>query len=315
MGIITTQTPGSWITQYPNFVAVAMDSSGKHEFADQLLPSKSSSESTIPDGYETASLSGLGTMETGGELTPYLFDQMGQEFNKQSRYKAKRLAIGFTEEMIDWAQYGFIEKAFEELGATFNRTRNVEVAQLFDNAFNTTYFQAPDGEAIISKNHKSAAIPSLVRSNTTPTDVSLSYTGLKALITQMMGQKSARGYQEPAIGSNGSLQIAISHEAFLDLSEILHDITYYKPGTDLNDANVLHQYNWDIVWNPYFTNTSQFFLMNPDDKRIYFVDDKPFEIDRYTDPKNDNEIIKAKARWTIHVEDWKTIYGAGFIAP
>lgn len=266
--------------------------------------------SPLKDGVETHSVAGLGPIKKRGETTPFEYDAPGPGLTKKSYYQNYALAVYFTENLLMNAQYGVVEKVVSDIRHGYDLARNLEVAALFDDAFTGSLYTGPDNLPIISSAHTFPG--SATRTNTLAAPSGLSYTGVQSLLTVMKRQKTVRGYARPALRAGQRLIVMVPPEMEFEAYKIFSREAGLNPDTNTNAVNVLRNGNhtYEILVNPYLTSTTQWFILNPDDKGIKLVDKQPFTPDTFRDPFLKGVQHDGRAMWTIHVEDSFNVYGA-----
>ena len=299
----------AYVAKYPFLANLTYKQAESDESYKALVDLKGSDYSPIPDGVETHSVAGLGPMVERGETTPFAVDTPGPAGTKKSYYSNYALRVKFTENLIMDAQYGIIEKVVASLGKGYNLARNLEVAALYDDAFTGSLYTGPDGKALLADDHTSYMGGS-DRTNILATPAALAYASVQDLVTVMRRQKDERGYANPAIRNNQTIDVIIPPELEFDADTIFDKGSAYNPTNANNDINVLHKFRWNLIVNNHFTSTTNWFLANPDEKGIRLVDRQALVAS--TNPDEDDYGVKydVRARWVIHPEMWENIYGS-----
>lgn len=299
----------TYVSRYPLLANLTYKEADSDETYKGLVDLKDSSWSPVPDGVETHAVAGLGPMAERSETGAFEFDTPGPAGTKKSYYSNYAKAVYFTENLIMDAQYGIIEKVVASLGKSYNLARNLQVAALYDDAFTGSLYTGPDGKALCATDHTSYMGGS-ARANELAVSAALSYTSVQDLVTIMRKQKDERGYANPAVNSNDTIDVIIPADLEFDADTIFDKGSAYNPTNANNDINVLHKYRWNLKVNNHFTSTTNWFLANPNEKGIRLVDKQALTTDSFQDERQKGMQYDVRARWVIHPEMWEKIYGS-----
>lgn len=301
----------NYVSRYPFLANLTYKGASRDDVYKQLVDEKGSDYSPIPNGVETHSVDGIGPMQRRGETTPFAYDTPTAGETQKSYYVNFALRLYFTENLIDDAQYGLIEKSVEDLGYSDALTRNIETAALYDDAFTGNLYQGPDKVALLSASHTSNAVPSLLRSNILDTPAAFGYTSVQQLLTKMRGQKNARGYAKPALTNGQRIRVILPNNGSEFEADKLFDAgSAYEPTTNHNAINVLRKFRWEVVINHHLQNMANWFFTNPEETGIRMVNRKPLTPKTWPDEGLNGMNYDVRARWCLHPEFWENLYGS-----
>ena len=102
---------------------------------------------------ECTYLSGLSLVPKKGEGDMVQYDARLQGPTKRWTHDTFALGMRITEECIEDDQYRVMQDGARELGVSARETRHVNVAEIFNTGFVTTYHTAGDALAIFSASH------------------------------------------------------------------------------------------------------------------------------------------------------------------
>jgi hypothetical protein len=310
MSMPITTSFDTYVSRYPFLASLTYKGSEDDDTYKSWVDIKGSDWSPVPDSVKTHAVYGLDAMVKRGETAPFTFDAPGPAGTKETAYVNWALGVIFTENLIMDAQYGVIEKVVSDLGKADPLTRNLMVAQLYDNFFATTYYTGNDGLALGSASHTTYGAGA-VRANILGTPAPLSDAGVQDLLTVMRRQRNERGRPKPAIKGNASITVGYPPEMEFIADKLFDRMAEYKPDSDHTATiNVLKKFKWNLQMNPYLTSTANWFLMNEGEKGIRMVNRQPLTTDSERDVNTKGMRYDVRSRWCIHPEMWENIYGS-----
>ena len=251
-------------------------------------------------------VTGFGLATVKGQGAPVQFDSEQQGWVSTYTHVAYGLGYIVTKEELDDNQYKEVATRRAKANAfSTNQTVETVAAFLWNNAFSTTYFAMPDGQALISNAHVNATGGTFSNALTPAAD--LSEAALEDINIQIMQMTSDRGLK--ISGMPESLHIAPNE--WFNANRILKSVL--QSDTANNNINVLKAVNAfpkGIKLNHYLTAPSAWFVRtNVPNGMTFFWRTKPqFEQDNDFDTKN------AKAacymRFSLGCTDPRGIYGS-----
>lgn len=216
-------------------------------------------------------------------------------------------ALGYivTKEELDDNLYKEVSQRRAKANAfSINQTIENVAAFLYNNAFASTYYATPDGQALISNAHVNSVGGTF--SNRLTTDADLSEASLENMCIQIMGATQNRGLLISVMPQ--SLHIAPSE--FFNANRILK--SQLQSHTNNNAINVLKAVNafpGGIKLNHYFTDPDAWFVRTnvPNGPTFFWRTRPQFDQDNDFDTKN------AKAatymRFGLGCTDPRGLYG------
>jgi hypothetical protein len=253
----------------------------------------------------------FGLPSVKGEGAPITFDSSRQGFT--SRYNHVVYALGFivTREAVDDDLYDVIGKQkARSLAFSMRQNKEIIAANIYNRAFNTSYVGG-DGATLIASagGGGSASHPNISggsRTNGVATAVDLSEASLEQANIDIRGYTNDRGLKINA----RPMKLIIPKELMFEAVRILK--TNDRPGTDLNDLNVLKTMGIipEIVVNDYLTDPDAWFIRTDikDGLKYFERDADSFGVDEDWDTENAK--YKARSRFSFGWSDFYGIYGS-----
>lgn len=272
------------------------------EYTD-LFEVKSSTRAYEQDVQVT----GFGLAPVKSEGAPIAYDSEAQGW--VSTYAHIAYALGFTvskEEIAD-NQYKQVASRRAQANA-FSIQQTIEnvSAFLYNNAFVTTYFKMPDGQALIDTAHKNPDGGTF--SNELSPGADLSEASLEDLSIQIMEATQSRGLKISVMPKS----LHVPPQEWYNANRILKSTL--QSGTANNDINALKATNafpGGIKICHYFTDSNNWFVRTniPNGMTFFWRDRPEFSQDNDFDTKN------AKAatylRFSVGCTDPRGLYGSG----
>ena len=300
----------TYVTQYPLLANLMYGAANKDSIYKDLVDLKGSDFSPIPHGVETHITYGLDTWVKRSDTSPFTFDGPGSEGTKKTYFSNYGLGVIYTENLFMDGLYGIVEKIDTDLGNTYDLTRNVQVAQMFDDGFSGSIaqFLAYDGQPLLSTSHVSS--PGVTRANKPSVAQPLSYTGVQQVLTVMRRFKSERGRPRMMLENGQAIKVLIPPEMEFLADSIFDTGSAYNPTNANNDINVLKKFRWEVVINPYLTSTTNWFFMPTGENMLRLVDRQPFTDDKNPDIDTKGVRHDVRARWVLHPEHFDRVFGS-----
>lgn len=298
----------TYVTKYPLLANLIYSAAADDTIYQDITDAKGPDWSPIPDGVETHITYGLDVMARRSDESPFTFDTPGPEGTKKSYHSNYGLAVEFTENLFMDGMYGIIEKVVADLGNAYNLTRNLQVANFYDDAFTGSVYTAYDGQAIMSTSHTSQ--PGVTRANMPNPDVPLSWTGAQTIVTLMRRFKNERGRPSPKVKSGQTIKVLIPPEMEFAADKIFDGGAAYQPDSPNNTINVLKKFRWSVMQNPYLTSTVNFFFMPDGETMIRLCDKQKMTPDKYPSNPTKGVVQDIRGRWLIHPEHWDHLFGS-----
>lgn len=222
---------------------------------DDLLAAKLVKMETTDEQFEEDVLiSPFGLLNTKNEGAGVDFDSMSQGYI--TRYQQRTRALGYQ---VSWEARKFnkylnvVSKGNEYLASSLRETKEVDVAALFNNGFDSNYTYG-DGKKFFATDHPSRAGNF---SNTLATPVDLCEEALEELCIQIKGTNNDRGIKakiKPVL-------LAVPDALMFEATRILE--SQLRVNTANNDVNAMKNmglFSQGIVVNTHFTSDSAYFI-------------------------------------------------------
>jgi hypothetical protein len=300
----------TYVTQYPILAELLYGAVKKNSIYKDIVDLKGSDFSPLNHGVETHITYGLDIWTKRSDTSPFTFDSPGSEGTKKTYFSNYGLGVIFTENLFMDGLYGIIEKVGADLGNTYDLTRNVQIAQFYDDAHtgSVAQFLSYDGQPLLSTAHVSQ--PGITRANKPTIAQPLSYTGVQTMLTLMRRFKSERGRPSPMVDNGQAIKVLIPPEMEFLADSIFDTGSAYNPTNANNDINVLKKFRWNVMINPFLTSTSNWFFMPTGENMIRLVDRQPMT-DSYNEDIDTKGIRQdVRARWVLHPEHFDRIFGS-----
>ena len=184
---------------------------------------------------------------------------------------------------------------------SYNRTQEVDGANIFDRSTNTSYLGA-DGSTLVSANHLTE---DGIQSNTLVILSDLAVTSLQELTIDVRKATDSAGNQI----SLRPLKLLIPSELIYDAGVALNSVLL--PGTANNDLNVLNSKfgNIEIVDNPYLTTAKSYYFLTDCPDGLIYLERTAFEMAEDNDFDTGNLKYKMYIRYVFNWVDWRAVYG------
>ena len=248
---------------------------------------------------------GLAPVKTEGSAIAY--DEERQAFI--TRYTHAVYGMGFiiTREMVEDDLYAIAGKRKAKgLAFSMRQTKETVVANLYNNAFSTSY-TGGDGKALLTTDHPNFAGGTWANEPSTASD--LSEAALEQACIDIMKYTNDRGLKISAMPNKLIIPVDLVFEA----ERILK--TPHRIGTADNDINALYtmgKFPGGICVNHYLTDTNAWFLRvnagNTEGLKLYQRRKMEFAIDN--DFETENAKYKATERYGVGWTDPRSLYGS-----
>ncbi len=248
-----------------------------------------------------SSISGFGLAQATAEGAPVDYEDPVQGYD--TTYSHIKYTKGFriTREMYDDDLYGIMRKRPAALGKSMRRTAEKLAADVFNNAFSTSYLGA-DGKPLISTTHPRSD-GGATQSNASSTGVTLSETNLETGRIAMKKQLDEKG-QIIDLGADTLLvPVELEKQAHLIVDSTM------RSGTADNDMN-FYKGSLNIVPWQYLTSTTAWFLIDKSENELnWFWRKRPeFKNDDLFD--TDIAVYKSAMRVSRGWSDWRGVWGS-----
>lgn len=260
---------------------------------------------------EDVGVSMFGLPQIKAEGAPISYDTSRQGFT--SRYNHVVYALGFivTREAVDDDLYDIVGKQkAKSLAFSMRQNKEIVVANLYNRAFNTTYVGG-DGATLVASagSGGSASHPNVAGgswTNGVAVAVDLSEAALEQAVIDIRGFQNDRGLKMNAKAKC----LIIPKELMFEADRILK--TDGRPGTDLNDLNVIKTMGVipEIIVNDYLADTDAWFIRTNVQDGLKYFERNGDEFGMDDDFDTENAKYKARSRFSVGWTDPRGIYAS-----
>jgi phage major head subunit gpT-like protein len=249
---------------------------------------------------DDSDLSGFGTVPEKTEGVGISYDDPIQGYDK--RYTASTYALGFrvTREMWEDDLYGKMKKMPKALGASMRYTIEVDGANLYNRAFNSSY-TGGDGIELCSTVHPLTGGGTEQNELTTAAD--LSETSLEQALIDIAATTDDRGLTlalKPR-------KLLVSPTNWVLASKLLKSTQ--EPGSAQNAINPFMGM-FELVVNHYMTAGSDDWFILCDDHQVNFIFRSRPNFEQDNDFDTEDAKFKARARWVTGFSGFRGIFGS-----
>lgn len=259
---------------------------------------------------EDVGVSSFGLAITKGEGAPISYDTERQTF--VTRYNHVVYALGFviTREIYEDDQYDVVgQRKAQGLARSMRQTKEIIGANVYNNAFNTSYLGG-DGSTLLagaaggSANHTNFS--GLTWTNTPSVALDLSEAALEQAAIDIAGFTDDRGLIIKVLPK----KLIIPRQLQFEAERILK--TDGRVGTDNNDLNAIKTLGIipEFVLNHYLTDTDAWFLRTDVQNGMKYFERRGDEFGMDEDFDTENAKYKATSRYSFGWTDPRALYGS-----
>lgn len=251
-------------------------------------------------------ITGFGLAPIKGQGAAITYDSEMQGWVTTYAHIAYALGYIVTHEELEDNLYKEVSTRRAQANAfSMNQTVENVAAFLYNNAFSTTYYTTPDGQALISSAHVNPSGGTF--SNALTPGADLSEAALEDMCIQIMNTTQDRGLKVAIMPQ--SLHIATSE--WFNANRILKSVLQAHTGNNaINVLKATNAFPKGIKMNHYFTNPNAWFVRtNCPNGMTFFWRSRPnFAQDNDFDTKN----AKAASymRFSVGCTDPRSIFGS-----
>ncbi len=265
---------------------------------------------TMPptNGRDTMRWSDVGTLPDWSQFDGAVsYKSQSQGYDTISTPLEFTSGIQVERKLFDDDQFNIMDQRPRALAASYNRTRQVHGARMFNGAFSsdTFFYQNSENVALCTNSHTTNTSASTAAGFDNLGTSALTATAVAAARIQMVGYRDDQG------GRFSVMPDEILHPP--DLYEEAFEIIAASGKVDIatNNPNV-HQGKYrSIEWN-YLTDTNNWFMMDSRSRRqfLFWIDRIPVEFAMVED--FDKLIAKWRgyARYSNAWTNWRWVFGA-----
>ena len=251
------------------------------------------------------SMTGVSSIPEKGEGAPFISQVIREGWTKDFIHTEFGAMFEVTKTALEDDQYDQLAQNARWFMFAARVVEEQRGAVLYNNGFTTEL--SPDGVAIFSASHvlKGGG----TARNTFATQADLSATSLEQALIDLQTETKVEAGQLVAPAQSLLLHVPPALEFVAE--RILRSTL--RPGTADNDTNALKRRKWDVVVNPYLTDTDAWFLQdankNKHGMRSYTrvgMESLPAR----TDPRTDNRLYPIRWRRSFGCAFWHGVFGS-----
>ncbi len=257
--------------------------------------------STKQDEKDTA-VTGFGLLEQTGEGGNVKYEDPLQGYDK--RYIHQKYTKGFkiSEELVEDDMYNIMNKKPAALGRAARRTSENSAANVFNNAFSTSYLGG-DAKPLISVSHPRVD-GGTSQSNGSATGIPLTEENLETGMIAARKQVDDKGMKIQVMPNTIVVPIDLEKDANIIVNSTM------RAGVADNDLNVYKGKFKVVAWEYLTLNTSMWFLMDSAQHELnWFWRIKP-EFKQDTAFDSGNALYKCRTRFSNGFSDWKGLWAS-----
>ena len=250
------------------------------------------------------SMTGVSTIPEKGEGAPYTSSVIREGWTKDFIHTEFGAMFEVTQTALEDDQYDQLAQNARWFMFAARVVEEQRAAILYNNGFTTE--QSPDGVSIFNTAHTLKG--GGTARNRPSTDADLSATSLETALIDLQTETKVEAGQLVAPATSLLLHVPPALEFVAE--RILRSTL--RPGTADNDTNALKRRKWDIVVNPYLTDTDAWFLQAADKSRHGLrsytrvgLTSEP----AMTDPRTRNRMYPIRWRRSFGCAFWQGTYG------
>lgn len=267
----------------------------------QVFPTLLHVNTSTKQDEKDSAISGFGLLQLTGEGGGVDYEDPVQMYDK--RYVHLKYTKGFkvSEELYEDDQYGVIKKKPAALARAARRTTESKAADVFNNAFSTSYLGG-DAKPLVSVSHPRSD-GGTAQSNASSTGVTLTENNLETGRLALRGQRDDKGMKIQAMAD--TLVVAPAQEK---QAHIIVDSNLRSDSAD-NDLNFYKGKLKIVVWD-WLTSTTAWFLI---DSRLHELNwfwriQPEFKQDTAFD--TGMALYKTRTRFSNGFSDWRGVWGS-----
>lgn len=277
------------------------EQSAEAEVYTQLFNVRDMPKNTITD----AQLAGFGSLQNQPDGDEVVYDNPIAPREKSYTYAVRALGYRIQDRIWRYDLYGEVERFEKDLMDSAKDDAETAAASILNNAFGTTN-TGFDGLGLCSTAHTRMDGGSN-QANRPATDEALSLSALHNALITIDKWKNERG--RPRTWNPKDL--VVPSDLMIVADELL--MSQLKPGTALNDKNVISRFNLNKVRWKYLTSTTAWFMLcDKHDLNFFWA----FRPETGMETEFDTETIKRKVRQgrVTGFGAWQGVYGTDGVA-
>lgn len=274
---------------------------GDAEKYSKVMNVRDMNKNTITD----AKLAGFGSLQSQPDGDRIVYDDPISPVSKAYTYAVRGLGYKVHERLWMNDLYGEVERFEEDLKDSAKDDVETSAASVFNNGFGTTNVGF-DGLALFSTSH-TRLDGGAVQANRPATDEALSLAALHNAMITIKKWKNDRGRPR----THTPKTLLVPSDLIIVADELLS--SELKPGTALNDKNVIKRFGLSYMEWEHLTSTTAWFIVC-DKHDVNFL--WRFRPKSGTDTDFDTETMRRKVRqgYAFGFGEWRGMYGTDGVA-
>lgn len=252
-----------------------------------------------------AVMAGLYGMSVFGEGDTPTFDSMTQAYTKVYTHLQWGVGYKITRIAMEDDLYGWTDKLGSELARAARYTEDLQAMSPFNNPTATQYTAGGSNFPLVSATQYRQ--DDLTWSNILASGADFSVEALEAALMQWHGQMVDLRGRKLNIQPKYVLHPVSTQ---IDVLRVLNSL--YRPNSDLNDVNVIRNWNLEPLCSSHLTDDGRWYLIGaPADTTLQWWNRRNFTLDRETDSTGtQNEIYVASRRFSLGITAPHGIFGS-----
>lgn len=250
------------------------------------------------------SVTGVGDIPEKGEGAPYTSQVIRPGWSKDFIHTEFGSLFEVTKTALEDDQYDQLAQNARWFMFASRVTEEKRAAILYNNGFSSE--QSPDGVSIFNASHVLKA--GGTARNTLASAADLSATSLEQALIDLQTETKVEAGQIVAPAS--SLVLIVPPALEFAAERILK--SQLRPGTADNDVNALARRKWNVIVNPYLTDSDAWFIQDANKKRHGLMSYTRVALSvepARTDPRTDNRLYPVRWRRSFGCAFWQGVYG------
>lgn len=253
--------------------------------------------------YEkTAGMTGFGLAVTKTQGTGVTYDDAYQGYTQTLTHVVKGLGFIVTREMFSDDQYGKINQLPKALKWAMMETKEWDMANVFNRAFNSSY-TGPDSKELCATDHP--LIVGGTEQNELSTAADLSMTSLEQALIDIQDMTNDRGL----FANVRPQKLIIPPELEWTAKQLLG--SEKDPESNYNAINPAKGlFPGGYAVNHFLTDADAWFILTTCQQGLVVYDRWPLDFTKDNDFDTDNAKFKSTMRYIMGWDDWRQVFGS-----
>lgn len=283
----------------PGFLKIYNDA---YEEMPLVFPQLFKVENSTKQDEKVSGVTGFGLLEQTDENESVRYEDPNQMYDNVFVHQKYTKGFKVSEELWEDDQYNVIKTKPAQLARAARRTAENSAANVFNNAFSTSYLGG-DGKPLISTSHPRSDGGSS-QSNASSTGITLTEENYETLRIQARQQLDDKGMRIQTMPNTVVVPVDLEKDA-----EIITGSTM-RPGSADNDINIYKGKYKVVAWEYLTLNNTMWFLIDGrQSELLWFWRIRPeFKQDNAFD--TGQALFKTRTRFSNGWGDWRGIVGS-----